>query len=553
MVATDSRGRKSRHLFFSGVLALSIANITVKLLGLIFKIPIANILSDPSLGRGEGLGYFSSSYTVYTWLFMVATSGLPNGIAIVVSESRERGEGGACMRIFRSTLLLFSAVGCFLFLAMFFGAGGIAGLIRNPEARFAMASIAPTLFFVSVMSVYRGYFYGFREMLPSAISEVIEAVAKLLFGVLGATYAFQKGYGAPIVSAYAIFGVTMGVFCGTLYLAFAKRRYEKKGRLPMLSENALPKGKAGGTLRRVLSLSIPITVASSVMSLTGLIDVFTMMNRLQAIGYSAADASALYGTYTMLAVPLYNLPVILLSPVSSAMIPLLSENIAKGNRKGTKRIGESAIRLISLVVIPASIGMATFSYEILTLFYAPDAAAVAAPFLSLLSAATFLLGLLTISNAILQAHKMAGNTVISMSVGAVIKFLSSYFLVSVPRIGAYAVPLGTVLCYLTIVGLNFYFLARHLSIFPSFSFGFFRPLLASLLAVLFGKYFVYARLALLLPSTLATLLSIAVVMLLYGCMLLLFRSLLLDDLLLLPGGKKISQRLAFVTGSSRRK
>ncbi len=542
MEASANR-RRGRHLFFSGVLALSVANITVKLLGLIFKIPVANILSDPSLGSGEGLGYFSSSYTVYTWLFMVATSGLPNGIAIAVAESREKGEEGEVFRIFRSTLLLFSFVGIALFLCMFFGAGGIAGLIQNKEARFAMAAIAPTLFFVSVMSVYRGYFYGFREILPSAVSEVIEAVAKLLFGVLGATYAFRRGYGAPIVAAYAIFGVTVGVFFGTLYLAVMKSRYERRGVLPPPSLHAARRTGKGGSLRRVLSLSVPITVASSVMSLTGLIDVFTVMNRLQAIGMTAGEASALYGTYTMLAVPLYNLPVILLSPVSSAMIPLLSSNLATGNRAGARRVSESAIRLVSLVVIPAALGMAAFSYEILTLFYAAESSRVAAPLLSVLAAATFFLGLLTISNATLQAHKLAGKTVFSMSVGAVVKFLASYFLVAVPEISIYAVPLGTVLCYLTIVGLNFYFLARYTGVFPSFSHGLVRPLIAAALSVAFGRYFVFVRLAPIWSAALVTLFSIACVAILYAALLLLFRSVLEEDLLLLPGGKRICKLL----------
>ncbi len=533
----------AKRLFLSGVLALSVANITVKLLGLIFKIPVANILSAEALGNGEGLGYFSSSYTVYTWLFMVATSGLPNGISIVISEARASGRHADASRVFRSTLFTFSLIGCGLFALMFFGSGGIASLIQNEGAAPAMAAIAPTLLFISVASVYRGYFYGFQTMLPCAVSEVIEAVFKLVFGWSGAFFAYQKGYSAPVVAAFAISGVTIGVFLGLVFLVFAKRYYEKKGRLAIadsLPTSPLPtEDRTGSALRRVLALSVPITLASSVMSLTGLIDVGTMMGRLQGIGYTPAEASALYGTYTMLAVPLYNLPVVLLSPISSSVIPLLTGYLAAGKRTAAKRVTESMLRIVLLFVIPASIGMSVFSYEILSLFYAPSRSAVAAPLLSLLSAATFLLGILTVSNAVLQANRMAGKTVISMSIGAAVKLVSGVLLVGNPRIGIYGVPLGTVLCYLVIVAINFGFMAKHLSVYPSVLGGIFRPFLAAGGAVLVGRYLLYPPLVTCLTARLATLISVAAVALMYLIFLFLLRAITRRDLSLLPGGEKI--------------
>ena len=390
---------QNKRAFFCGVLSLSVANIIVKIIGLFFKIPIANILSQESLGSGVGLGYFSASYTVYTWLFMVATAGLPNGISIVIAENRAAGRRAETARIFRSTLLLFFIVGLLLTATMFFGAGGIAALIKNPDACYSMAAIAPTLVFVCLMSVFRGYFYGFQKMLPSAISEVIEAIGKLVFGIGGAYYAYRSGYSAPRVAAYAVFGVTAGVFLGTLFLFFAYLYYNKRNKFLIPALPSEP--PSGGALRRVFALSIPITVASSVMSLTGLIDVGTMMARLQSIGYTEAEASALYGTYTMLAVPIYNLPIVLLSPISAAILPLISGMLARGDREGTRRISESALRLVALFVIPSALGIAVFSEPILSLLYEDNAAATAAPLLSVLSAATFFLGLLTVMNAVL--------------------------------------------------------------------------------------------------------------------------------------------------------
>lgn len=528
---------QNKRAFFSGVLSLSVANIIVKVIGLLFKIPIANILSQESLGSGVGLGYFSASYTVYTWLFMVATAGLPNGISIVIAENRAAGRREETRRIFRSTLMIFLIVGFLLSAVMLFCSGGISALIKNPDARFSMIAIAPTLIFVCVMSVLRGYFYGFQEMLPSALSEVVEAVGKLLFGIGGAYYAYRMGYSAPRVAAYAVFGVTAGVFLGTLFLFASYLYYNRKNKfhIPEVASSSYH----GGVLRRVFSLSIPITVASSVMSLTGLIDVGTMMARLQSIGYTESEASALYGTYTMLAVPIYNLPIVLLSPISAAILPLISGMLARSDASGARRISEGALRIVSLFVIPSALGIAAFSYPILSLFYEENAAAIAAPMLSVLAAGTFFLGLLTVMNSVLQAHKMAGKTVISMLAGAIVKLVFGVWLVGNPDIGMYGVPLSTVLCYFTIVLFDTYYFARYLHIIPHFSRAFIRPICASGLALLPVKFLLYPFLAAHLNGSVATVLSIAVVAASYLISLLLLRAVERSDIMLLPYGDRI--------------
>ncbi len=529
---------QNKRAFFSGVLSLSIANIIVKIIGLLFKIPIANILSQESLGSGVGLGYFSASYTVYTWLFMVATAGLPNGISIVIAENRAAGRREESKRIFRSAMLLFFVIGIFLTAIMLLFAGGIADLIKNPDARFSMMAIAPTLLFVCLLSVFRGYFYGFQEMLPSAVSEVIEAIGKLVFGIGGAYYAYRMGYSAPRVAAYAVFGVTAGVFLGTLFLFVSYLYYNKRSRFLITPISQEPAGK--NALRRVFALSVPITVASSVMSLTGLIDVGTMMSRLQSIGYTEAESSALYGTYTMLAVPIYNLPIVLLSPISAAILPLISGKLARGDEKGTHRISESALRLVALFVIPSALGIAAFSYPILALLYEDNAAAIAAPLLSILAIATFFLGLLTVMNAVLQAHKLAGKTLIAMLSGAVVKLASGIFLVGKPSIGMYGVPLSTVLCYMTIVVFDTYYFARYLHIMPRFPQLLIRPICAGGIAILPVKFLLYPYLSAHISGGIATLISIAAVSVLYIIFLFLFRAVSEADILLLPNGERIS-------------
>lgn len=535
--------KNTKKVFFSGVIALSVASITVKVLGLLFKIPIANILSAESLESGVGLGYFSSAYTVYTWLFMVATSGLPTGISIAISECRAEGWRSGIERLFRKTRRLFLLIGLCLFLLLFFFSRGIAFLIGNSESALSMAVIAPTLLFISVSSVYRGFFYGHQVMLPPALSEVVEAFGKLFFGTAGAYYAYVKGESAEVVAAFAVLGVTLGVFLGMMFLIIMKWRYDRKGKFSLLSEEKEPPEDKKMRVTRVLRLSVPITLASSVMSLTGLIDVATMMSRLQSIGYSASEASALYGTYSMLAVPLYNLPVVLLSPLISSVIPLLAARFVRGEALSVKRMVESVLRIVSLFIIPASLGVSLFSYEILSLFYDENASAIAAPLLSVLASATFFLGLLTVTNAILQANRLAGKTVVSMSIGALVKLVFGFFLVGNADIGMYGVPISTVLCYLVILVIDLALLAKHLSVVPRFFQTFIRPFCIAAVSVLLGRFFIYPSVSSVAPMFVATVLSISAVAVIYLLLLLFCRAVSGSDVLLLPGGKKIQKVL----------
>ena len=169
---------KSRRLFFSGVLFLGGANLVVKIIGLFFKIPMSYYLGS------EGMGYFNSAYQIYTWLYMLSTAGLPVAVSILVSEARARGDRRSVRRIDRITSVSFFVIGLLGMLIMMLGAEPLAVLIGAPNARFSIFAMAPALFFICLSSAQRGYFQGFQEMAPSAVSQVLEALGKLAVGVL---------------------------------------------------------------------------------------------------------------------------------------------------------------------------------------------------------------------------------------------------------------------------------------------------------------------------------------------------------------------------------
>ena len=529
---------RNKRLFFSGVLLLGSANILVKVIGLLFKIPMSYFLGD------EGMGYFNSAYQIYTWLYMLSTAGLPVAVSILVSEARAQGNVRRVRHVERITWYAFVILGLVGTAIMLFGADPLARLIGSPDARYCIMAIAPTMFFICLSSALRGYFQGFQQMGPPAVSQVLEALGKLLVGVLFAAYAVGRGYRLPIVAACAVTGLAIGEAAGFLYLLLARRRYEKRGKLFMLADppaaQAFPAEKE--VFSRLLKIALPITASASVMSLTGLIDLVLVQRRLQSIGYTVTAATAFYGNYTTLVVPMFNLPPALIYPITTALVPLLSATIAAGNQDGLSRLVQSVMRVASLIALPCSLGMSLFSRPILRLFFPAEMVESAAPLLSILALAIFFLSLLSVTNAILQANGMASRPMVAMLAGGAVKIASSYVLIGIPAVGTAGVPLGTLLCYFVAVCVNLFAIIRHVSARLPVGRILLRPAAAAFFSVgaAYGFYILFGGdegyKLLVLPA-------IIVAVLVYAAAVLLTRALTEEDLSLVPGWEKIRRFL----------
>ena len=161
MIDNNSKKKNSTKLFFSGVLVLTITNLLVKVIGLMFKIPMNRIIGD------EGMGYYNSAYTFYTYLYMVSTAGLPTAISIMISDSRANRQIKQVKKIYKLSLLLFIVIGIVSTMIMFFGSGLMSKAIGAEPTKYSIMAIAPTLLFICICSALRGYFQGYQQMTPS--------------------------------------------------------------------------------------------------------------------------------------------------------------------------------------------------------------------------------------------------------------------------------------------------------------------------------------------------------------------------------------------------
>lgn len=480
------RGR-TKKVFLSGVVILTASNLIVKMLGLSFKIPMNYTVGD------TGMGYYNSAYSVYTFFYMLSTSGLPVAISVMVSELRARGNVRGAKSVYRMALGMFLLIGLAVTLLMILGSGWLANLIRSPHAALSIAVSGPAILFTCLAGAWRGYFQGCGNMTPIAVSQMIEAAGKVFIGIFAAMIAIGRGAPIYVVAAFAVFGLTAGSLLGAVYLLIARIF---RGDRDLLPEDLVIRNEAldrGDVLRRFLKISLPVTVSASVMSISGMIDTAMIQRTLAASGLSEEAAATLFGNYTSLAVPMFNLPPVLVYPIAFAIVPAIASSLALGNRQEAAAKIEMAIRYAVIIGVPCALGMSVLAEPILRLFYQDASARMAAPLLTLLAPSSFFVCLLAVTNSILQACGKERYPVISMLCGATVKGIAGGVLIR--QIGIAGAPISTLLCYLTVTLLNTAFTARFTGIRPAFGTLLIRPLLCGILCAVSagGSYRVLAQ------------------------------------------------------------
>lgn len=500
-----------------GVALLSASGVAVKIVGLLYKIPITRLLGN------DGMGYFGGAYTVYLLFYSISAAGIPTALSILVSRSEAVGNSRLTARIDTVATILFSSVGLALSLVLLAVASPISRAVGNPQANLAVLAIAPSVFFACAGGAIRGYFQGHQVMLPTALSQITEALGKLLIGVFLANYAIKKGYAPDKVAAFAILGITVGSACSMILLLFMKFRFCRRKRrvsdifLDKDGKFALP--SASSIAREIVRIALPVTLSSAVVSLSGIVDLATVMHRLRNIGYSADVANALYGNYSALAVALVNMPIVLIAPISTGLVPYVSESIERRDRGRVVSTVDNSLTVTSMIAVPAAFGLAMLSRPILTLLFEDGAASTAAPLLSLLAPSLIFIALANVSGSLLQAVDGLGVPLLSMSLGCAAKLVTSYF--AIGRFGIAGTPVGTFVCYVLITAVNFTFLSVKTCHLPPFSRLFLKPILSGVISSL-SAAIAYKLFAPMLGANIGVLIAILLAVIAYfaACVLL---------------------------------
>ena len=570
--------KKKGGKFLQGALVLAGANLLVKIIGAFFKVPLYNLIGE------DGSGIFNVAYQIYTFMFIIATAGFPIAVSKMVAESIAKGDEYDAKRIFESAVFLLGIIGIVGSTVLYVFAEELAALLGNDDSAMGIRVIAPGVFFVSLVSAYRGYFQGKQNMYPTAGSEVVEASAKLILGIAAAAIFMSMAVNISlgkdfdmaakeISSAHtrtmysatgAIFGVTAGTFLALVLMIIIYSCKEKKAK-PVLGQEIRPRREI---LKNLIKIAIPITIGASVSSLTSLVDLATIMNRLVvnpdvfdsyshlfAQGTEFAQkaleegwegmmllqkkANSLYGVYTGQAQTMFNLPLTIVVGLSMSIVPAISTALAERKPGDAQIMTGSVLRITTLFALPCAVGFFVLAEPILRILYSD---ANGSYLLQKLAFAVPFVALVSVSNSVLQSYGKVYYPVFNMLVGGALKVMMNYMLI--PVWGIDAAPIATTVCYGAIAALNFFCIMYKLKIkinpFDMVA----RPLCASIVmgAVVLV---VYKGLFEIMPqSRLVTIASIGIGALVYLAAIVLLRALKYEDVLNLPKGEKIAAIMA---------
>ena len=456
--------------FLHGAAILAAGVVVMKILGAIYKIPLNNILGD------TGYGYFNLAYNIYNVLLTISTAGLPVALSRMVAEADTLHRPKQVRRTFRVASVTLAVLGLIFSLAMFLFPTEMAILFVSKAAvSRCVYALSPAVLLVCLTSAFRGYIQGHGNMTPTTVGQVLEVLVKVIVGLVLAIVLTRAGKSLPISSAGAIFGVTAGSLAALVYMLCCYLRSYREKSIRECAESGDVPDSVGGTLGMFIRIGAVITLGSSVMSLISVIDAKLIQMYLPGVhGIGSELADRLYGSYSAMPT-LFNLPAAFVTPLTIAVVPAISEAVARRAHADASAIAESGLRISAVIAVPMGIGLAVLSSPIVKILY-PRTHEMGPTILAYMGVASIFVCIALVSNAILQAHGNEKLPIVSMIAGGVVKIVCNLLLVRRPELNILGACIGTIACYAVICLLNCIFIRRTLSEPPRYLGVFLRPL-----------------------------------------------------------------------------
>ena len=449
-----STGKSKAESFLKGTLILTVASFVVKVIGSLNWIFVSRILG------GEGIGLYQMAFPIYFFAMSISQAGVPVAISIITAERVALKDVFGARRVFRISMTLMVFTGLLFSLLTYFGAGWLIEwqFIRDPRAYMAVVALSPTIFFVTLLASSRGYLQGWQRMTPTAVSQIVEQIFRVLTMVLFASLLLPMGLD------YAAAGASLGAFAGAigglLVLVYYHWKLDKDIEREYGPNLAPPQGEApaplGAIVRRIFSLALPVSAASIMLPIVSNLDLLIVPQRLEVAGYTVPQATELFGYLTGMAVPLVNLATILTASLAVSIVPAISEARALKDTQRVYNQTAAAVRISNFVCFPAFVVVFVLATPISTLIYnAPGAG----PAVLVSSFSIVLLGLHQVSTAVLQG---LGHPKINMILAAAVKVALNWILTAIPWLGIMGAAWATAADMGVAAVINLYFIWRYI-------------------------------------------------------------------------------------------
>lgn len=450
--------------FLRNTIIMFFAMFITKGLGAVLKIPLGNILG------GTGMGYFTTAYSIFTPVLAFACSGIPTIVTQTAAQYSASGKLSGLVRLRKSAVLLSVLIGLAGTAVVYICAVPFASFVANsPESLPSVLMVAPAVLFCSVTAVYRGYFEGLSDMLPTATSQVIEAIVKAAVGIglsyfvyINGTHYFGSAEKAlPYAAAAAVIGVSISELCGTVYIVLRGRRKSDSFR-----EYAEPmkRGELFGIMRDIFVRSLPVAMGAVAANLIAFTDMLTVSNcinisfahfpqvfRENAALSAAAEQSAdlgnfLYGSYSGMVLSVYMLASALTGLISRCSLPRLVCAVETKDASALHSAEKLMFKGTAFISVPISFVMAVLSGPILLLLYpyrATEAAVGVVP-LQILSLGSIFAGIGGALFILFQAYGDFGTPVKITLISGVVKLLMNVILLLIPFVNISGAALSAV-------------------------------------------------------------------------------------------------------------
>ena len=523
-----------KQSFLYGTAMLAMATAIVKVIGALYKIPLNAIIGE------QGFGYYSTAYEIYSVLLMISTAGLPVAMSRMISQASSLNNYGQVRKVYSTSRAIFLGLGIAGSLLMTVFCRELAAFPNQPDAWAAIGCLGPCCLLICLMSTYRGFFQGQSNMLPTSISQVIEAIVKLIVGMLAAVAILHFTRSVSLAAGGAILGVTASCLVSSLYLQHCFSRSFKT--LPLTSEEV---DSTATTARRLMAIAIPITIGSAGLQILTMLETKIYMGQLLGLGNTQSEADTMRGIYSM-AQTIFNMPCAFITPITISIIPAITRHMTLLDYTGAKATEESAARVTGLMCMPCAFGLAVLANPVTALLggYSGEKLTLATSLMAVLGICIMFNAVVLLTNAMMQAHGHAVVPVINMFTGGILKLVLVYILTGNPDIGILGTPIGTLACYLCITVLNLISMRRCIPDCPHIVRNLIRPFLAAAIMGIFaygtwrglGAMHITSRLLL-------CALPVMVGVVVYVAAAIALKVITREDCMLLPKGEKIAKIL----------
>lgn len=500
-MSDTEKSASSNNKFLKGTLILTVSSIVVKVIGSLNWIILSRVLG------GEGIGLYQMGFPIYLMAITLSSAGIPVAISIITAEKLAQKDFLGAKQVFNVSLRLLFVTGLVFASALFFGAHWLIDnhWIRDSRAYYSIIALAPAVFFVTFLASFRGYLQGWQIMTPTAASEIVEQLMRVVTMIVFANMFMP--HGLAYAAGGASMGAGVGAFCALLVLMWFYGRLKQKLKADLQQQNPLAtRESARAIISRLLRLALPVSMSSLMLPVVANLDLLIVPQRLEAAGFHISQATEFFGYLTGMAVPLINLATIFTAAMTISLVPAISESRALNDVFGIRAKTRTAFRVALIITCPCFVGMYFLAEKIAALIYNAPGAADA---IQTMSVGILLLGLHQISTGILQGLGRTSIPVINMILAAAVKVFLSWTLTAIPTLGIKGAAMATVVDFGLAAVLNMIFIYKYTGFALSFS-GVFKPAVSAAamgaavygvitLAVSWGAWAILAAIAVAVP------------------------------------------------------